>query len=93
MVLENVAALRHRTGNKDNPKNEMTNYQWLETEFAKLRYHLSVATLSSHNFLLPQQRRRVWMLAELNGSHCNWATTLHKMAAAGQHIAVDKFIA
>jgi site-specific DNA-cytosine methylase len=92
VVLENVGAMLHRTGNKDGLEHAMTNCDWLRVEFTKLNYHLNVAALSSHDFLLPQKRRRVWMLAELNGCDQDWSATFSKMADAGQHIPVNKFI-
>ena len=90
--LENVATILHQTGTKGDPAHAMTNCGWLTEQLAKLNYHLNVATLSSQHFLLPQRRRRVWMLAERNGSDCGWSAVLGNMAAASQTIPINVFI-
>lgn len=85
VVMENVSAILQRT------TNSCSNSEWLREQFHRLGYTLHLARVSSHRYLLPQRRNRVWMLAELNGpAECGWSDLFDLMVTGP--CPVDDFL-
>ena len=94
IVLENVSSILRRTGSIKQDATAPTNSDWLESKFSQLGYTLNIAKVSSQNFLLPQRRNRVWMLAEYGSSSCSgWSEVFLKMALGPEnHVDMSAFI-